>query len=162
MAVERNATGISSPDPTLRHALRHVNRSFHGLFGERLAEHGLSEAAYVSLFALRRVPNMSNADLARWTGVTAQGANQVLRSLIADGLVERRPSATHGRILEARLTARGEEVIRACERAGAEVEAQMTATMTDAEAAEFERLLRKAADGLGTPIVRPVTLRRVE
>src|ERR1700733_12922510 len=105
-----------SPDPTLRHALRHVNRLFHAQFRTKLAEHGVTDAEYYALFALRRLPGMSSADLARWTGVTAQGANQVLKSLIDNGLVERHASQSHGRILEARLTPRGEAVIGACER----------------------------------------------
>ncbi|BDZ46182.1 MarR family winged helix-turn-helix transcriptional regulator [Naasia aerilata] len=114
----------------------------------------MSEAAYQSMFALRRIPNMSSADLARWTGVTAQSANQILKGLIDSGLVERSPAKGHGRILEARLTARGEQVIEACERAGDEIEAQMASAMTPAELAQLEALLRKAAEGLGVPIAQ--------
>lgn len=143
-----------SPDPTLRHALRHVSRAFHSQFRERLAEFEVSEAAYQSMFALRRIPNMSSADLARWTGVTAQSANQILKGLIEAGLVERRPAEDHGRILEARLTARGEEVIEACERAGDELEVTMASQMTADELVQLEALLRKAADGLGVPIAQ--------
>ena len=113
--MDRERNPARSPDPTLRHALRHVVRAFSAKLSARLAEYGVSEAEYVSMFALRRLPNMSNADLSRWTGVSPQGANEVLKSLIASGMVERHPAADHGRILEASLTVRGEEVIAACE-----------------------------------------------
>ncbi|MBB2914061.1 DNA-binding MarR family transcriptional regulator [Streptosporangium becharense] len=129
-----------------------MNRVFQQLLTERLAAYGVSEAEYVSMFALRRIPNMSNADLSRWTGVTAQGANQVLKSLIAAGLVERRRSPDHGRILEARLTRKGEEVIFECEREANELEARMCARLSAEETTLLESLLRRCAEGLGSPI----------
>lgn len=141
-----------SPDPTLRHMIRHVNRAFHAKLSVRLAEYDISEAEYRSMFALRRIPNMSNADLSRWTGVAPQNTNQVLKSLIARGLVERHRSPDHGRILETCLTERGEEVIAACEEAGNALEAEMCANLRPAEVAVLEDLLRRCAVGLGVPI----------
>ena len=141
-----------SPDPTLRHAFRHIVRAFGAKMSARLAEFGVSDAEYVSMFALRRIPNMSNADLARWTGVSPQGANEVLKSLIAGGMVERHPAADHGRILEACLTERGEEVIAACEDAADALEAEMCSRLEPGEVAVLEDLLRRCADGLGAPI----------
>ena len=148
--MERNPP--RSPDPTLRHALRHVVRAYSAKMSGRLAEYGISEAEYVSMFALRRIPNMSNADLARWTGVSPQGTNEVLKSLIAGGMVERHPSASHGRILEACLTDRGEEVIAACEDAANALEAEMCSGLEPHEVGLLEDLLRRCAEGLNAPI----------
>lgn len=141
-----------SPDPTLRHVLRQVNRAFQAKLSGRLAEYGITEAEYVSLFALRRIPNMSNADLSRWTGVAAQNTNQVLKSLISSGFVERHRSPDHGRILEASLTERGEEVIAACEEAANALEAKMCSKLQPQEAGVLDDLLRRCAEGLGVPI----------
>jgi DNA-binding MarR family transcriptional regulator len=118
----------------------------------RLAEYGISEAEYMGMFALRRIPNMSNADLARWTGVSPQGANEVLKSLIRGGLVERHPSPSHGRILEASLTERGEEVIAACEDAANALEAEMCSGLEAEEVVLLEDLLHRCAEGLSAPI----------
>lgn len=139
-------------DPTLRHALRRVYRTFNAKLTERLAEQGASEAEYVILFTLRRIPGMSNADLARGTGVSPQVTNEVLKSLIAGGLVERHPAPDHGRILEASLTERGEEVIAACEDAANALEAEMCARLAPQEIAVLDDLLRRCADSLGVPI----------
>jgi DNA-binding MarR family transcriptional regulator len=162
--VNRQRNPAQSPDPTLRHALRHVVRAFSAKLSGRLAEYGVSEAEYVSMFALRRIPNMSNADLSRWTGVSPQGTNEVLKSLIAGGMVERHPAPDHGRILEACLTERGEEVIAACEDAANALEAEMCSGLKADEAAVLEDLLRRCADGLGAPIsdghIPPVHLAR--
>ncbi len=132
--------------------MRHVVRAFSAKLSGQLAKHGVSEAEYVSLFALRRIPNMSNADLSRWTGVSPQGTNEVLKSLIASGMVERHPAANHGRILEACLTERGEEVIAACEDAANALEAEMCSGLQPHEVAVFWDLLRRCAEGLGAPI----------
>jgi len=129
-----------------------VVRAYSAKMSGRLAEYGISEAEYVSMFALRRIPNMSNADLARWTGVSPQGTNEVLKSLIHGGMVERRPSPNHGRILEACLTARGEGVIAACEDAANALEAEMCSGLEAHEVILLEDLLRRCADGLGAPI----------
>lgn len=150
MNRERNPR--QSPDPTLRHVLRQVTRTFHTKLSRRLAEYSVSEAEYVSLFALRRIPNMSNADLSRWTGVAAQNSNQVLKSLVARGLVGRRRSPEHGRIIEVYLTERGEEVIAACEEAANALEAEMCSSLRPDEVAVLDDLLRRCADGLGVPI----------
>lgn len=143
---------VRSPDPTLRHALKHVSRLYQSELRFRMQKYGVSDAAYVTMFVLRRIPNLSSADLARWTGVTAQGGNQILKGLISDGLVERHHSPVHGRILEARLTERGERAIIECEREADELEKQMCSTMADDESEVLENLLRKCADGLGFPI----------
>jgi DNA-binding MarR family transcriptional regulator len=143
---------VRSPEPTLRHVLRHVNRTYMADIRLRFAAHGVTEADYLSMFALRRIPDMSSADLARWTGVTAQGANQVLKSLIKRGLVERHRSPAHGRILEARLTAHGERLIEECEQEANDLDAVMCAHLTAEEVAALEALLRKCAAGLGSPV----------
>lgn len=150
--MNRERNPAQSPDPTLRHTLRQVVRAFSAKLSARLAQYGVSEAEYVSMFALRRIPNMSNADLSRWTGVSPQGANEVLKSLIASGMVERHPAADHGRILEACLTERGEDVIAACEDAANALEAEMCSQLESHEVVVLEDLLRRCADGLGAPI----------
>ena len=127
-------------------------RAYSAKLSGRLTEYGISEAEYVSMFALRRIPNMSNADLARWTGVSPQGTNEVLKSLIASGMVERHPAPDHGRILEACLTEQGEEVIAACEDAANALEDEMCSGLESHEVALLEDLLRRCAEGLSAPI----------
>lgn len=143
---------VRSPEPTLRHALRYVSRLYQSELMARLAGHGVSEAEYRAMFVLRRVPDLSNAELARANGVTAQGANQVMQSLIAAGLVERRTSPANARILMSRLTSAGEQVVLACERDAEALEQVMCSRMSAEEVGLLEGLLYRCADGLGAPI----------
>lgn len=140
--------------PTLRHSLRHVTRVFHVEFRAELLAHDLSLSEYEAMFAVRRVPGMSSAELARWAAVSPQSANQVLRQLEGRGLVKRRgaPGHGHGRIVESRLTAKGAKLIQVCERAGADIEQRMTAGMTAAEKVVLSTLLATSAGSLGSPI----------
>ena len=56
---------------------------------------------------------MSGADLARACNTTPQAMNGVLATLERDGLVERHPHPTHGRILQVTLTLEGKRRLEA-------------------------------------------------
>ena len=149
---KRDVRESDTAAPTLRHSLRHVTRVFHARFRGELMRDGLSGAEYEALFALRRVPGMSSAELARWNRVSPQNANQVLKQLVERGLVVRGPAKGHGRILESKLTPSGMRLVKAAEGAGAAIEAEMTSEMTAEEIEQLRTLLARAATALGSPI----------
>src|ERR671924_106892 len=93
--------------------LRQAWNAFHGAMESALRNHGLTGAQYAALSVLRRDPALSGADLARACNTTPQAMNGVLGTLQREGLVERRPHPTHGRILQARLTPEGERRLEA-------------------------------------------------
>src|SRR6476646_1019455 len=69
--------------------------------------HGLNGAQYAVRSVLARDPGLSGADLARACNTTPQAMNGVLATLDREGLVERTPHPTHGRILQVTLTREG-------------------------------------------------------
>jgi DNA-binding MarR family transcriptional regulator len=146
-----------SPEPTLRHALRHVSKQFSSQLQRLLQEHGVSQAEYVAMFALKRLPGLSSAEVSRWTGVTPQAGNQIVKALLDRELVQRRPSRDHGRVLLIELTDEGRRVIDACERDADELENRMCQGMTGDQRRELMALLRLAAAGLGSPIAGPTS-----
>ena len=73
----------------------------------------MTGAQYAALSVLARDPGMSGADLARASNTTPQAMNGVLGTLERDGLVERHPHPTHGRILQVTLTREGERRLEA-------------------------------------------------
>src|SRR6185436_17511483 len=73
----------------------------------------LNGAQYAVLSVLARDPGMSGADLARACNTTPQAMNGVLATLERDGLVERHPHATHGRILQVTLAPEGQRRLEA-------------------------------------------------
>jgi DNA-binding MarR family transcriptional regulator len=86
--------------------------------------HGLTPYQYGALSVLARNPGASGADLARAINITPQAMNGVLATLEREGLIERHPHPTHGRIVQATLTSEGQRrlesanpTVRALERA---------------------------------------------
>ena len=75
--------------------------------------HGLSVNQYTTLSVLDRRSGLSNAQLARRSLVSPQSMNEVLLTLEERGLVRRRAHPDHGRILQARLTAKGRRSLAA-------------------------------------------------
>src|SRR4051794_37664521 len=84
--------------------LRQAWHAFRAAMDAALRAHGLSGAQYAALSVLARDPGISGADLARACNTTPQAMNGVLATLERDGLVERSPHPTHGRILQVSLT----------------------------------------------------------
>jgi DNA-binding MarR family transcriptional regulator len=74
---------------------------------------GLTRSQFGALSVIVRQPGLSAADLARAMLLTPQAANLIVGGLEADGLVKKRPSAAHGRILELFATAKGARAVDA-------------------------------------------------
>ena len=87
--------------------LRQAWQAFRGAMETALRAHGLNGAQYAVLSVLARDPGMSGADLARACNTTPQAMNGVLGTLEREGLIERHPHPTHGRILQIMLTREG-------------------------------------------------------
>jgi DNA-binding MarR family transcriptional regulator len=97
--------------------LRQAWRALSGAIETALRPHGLSAAQYGVLSVLAREHGASGADLARACHTTPQAMNGVLGTLEREGLIERRPHPTHGRILQATLTGEGRRRLEAADRA---------------------------------------------
>jgi DNA-binding MarR family transcriptional regulator len=93
--------------------LRQASHTFRAAAEAVLRPHELSLAQYAVLSVLRRDPWSSGADLARACNTTPQAMNGVVATLEREGLVERRPHPTHGRIRQVGLTEEGERRVAA-------------------------------------------------
>jgi DNA-binding MarR family transcriptional regulator len=113
-----------------------------------LLPYGLSPPQYAVLTVLARDPGSSGADLARACNTTAQAMNGVLANLERDGLIERRPHPTHGRILQVTLSAEGERRLAAANPAVLELEAGIEADFSADEIATVKAWLVAAASRL--------------
>ena len=87
--------------------LRQAWQSFHNALDDALRAHGINGSQYAVLSVLMRDPGASGADLARACNTTPQAMNGVLATLEREGLIERHPHPTHGRILQVELTNEG-------------------------------------------------------
>ncbi|HEY1358414.1 MAG TPA: MarR family transcriptional regulator [Thermoleophilaceae bacterium] len=125
--------------------LRQVWHTFRVALDAALREHGLSGPQYSALSVLRREPGASGADLARACNTTPQAMTGVIEGLERQGLVERRPHPTHGRILQAYLTDEGGKRVKAATPAVRRVEAALEEGLAGAELATVKEWLAASA-----------------
>jgi len=113
--------------------LRQAWHAFSGAMEAALRQHGLTGAQYAALSVLVRQPGLSGADLARACNTTPQAMNGVLGTLERERLVARTAHPTHGRILQADLTAEGRRRLDRATPAVRTVERAVEAGLSPAE-----------------------------
>ena len=141
-ALHDQTDPTTDPDdgsPTLLYLIGRIDRVVRRRIDEVVGSHGLSVNQYTTLSVLERRSGLSNAQLARRALVSPQSMNEVLLTLERRGLVRRRAHPEHGRILQARLTAKGRRLLGACDAAVRDVEARMMRDLTARDEAALRR-----------------------
>ena len=133
--VSTTETGDDGREPTLLYLVGRMDRVVRRAMGTVLEAQGLSVNQYATLSVLDRRSGLSNAQLARRALVSPQSMNEVLLALEQRGLVRRRAHPDHGRILQARLTAKGRALLARCDAEVHEVEARMVSDLSEHEQA---------------------------
>jgi DNA-binding MarR family transcriptional regulator len=128
-------------DPTLLYLVGRMDRVVRRAIGTVLKAQGLSVNQYTTLSVLDRRSGLSNAQLARRSLVSPQSMNEVLLTLENRGLVRRRAHPEHGRILQARLTAKGQSLLARCDADVQRVEARMVSGLADEDRTALRRAL---------------------
>jgi DNA-binding MarR family transcriptional regulator len=118
-----------------------AHHAFASAMEASLRSSGLSRAQFGTLSIVVRQPGLSAADLARAVMVTPQAVNLHVTTLERDGLVERRPHPTHGRILEVHPTREGLRRLEQAYPAVTELEHRITADMTAHQVAAIKQWL---------------------
>lgn len=146
----------TAPDPDddgserlIGYLLRRSQHAWQRALDETLRPLGISAAGFGVLRLIETSPASSGAALAAGSLYTPQATQQLLVSLEAAGFVKRTPDATDARRLLAHLTPRGREALAEASRRASELEARMTAGLSDAEHLRFREWLIQAADALG-------------
>ena len=118
---------------------------------EIVSKHGLGIPHYVVLALLAETPGLPNAELARKAFVTPQSMNEVLQQLEASGLVERQPSPSNGRILNAQLTHKGEKKWRSVNDDVLELDERLLLDLSQDEVRTLNRSLRTIIRNMTPP-----------
>ena len=128
--------------------LRQAYQRFRAAMDSALHSGDLTPAQYGALSVLARDPGASGADLARASNTTPQAMNSVLLTLEREGLVERHPHPTHGRILQVTLTDDGQRRLEGAHPAVRGLEEAIEEEFTPEEMAAVKRWLVTAAERL--------------
>lgn len=143
---------MSSPLPVrsrVGYLVKQLQHSLRGRMDEELSEIGLSTSQYALLSAIEDAPGSSGAELARRCFITPQSVNGLIAGLEKAQLIERAPSVSHGRIIQIKLSAVGQERLKPAHRIVADIEGRMLERLDDAQKQELADLLKLCIASMG-------------
>src|SRR5262249_45217626 len=128
--------------------LKSAQQSLRAAMDAALRDLGITTPQYAVLAFLEEAPGLSGAQLARRAFVTPQTMNRIVVHLQAAGLIERGPPPEVGRVLEARLSRRGQGLLAECNRRVRHVEARMVASLNPGQQRQLAHLLERCVANL--------------
>jgi DNA-binding MarR family transcriptional regulator len=128
--------------PTLTYLIKWMERKVRSELEAALEPLAISVPEYTALSVLQADRELSSAQLARRTFVSAQAMHPIVTALLRKSLVTRRSDPNHGRIVLVRLSPQGQALLGDCNAACARAEARAFAGLSRAET----ETLRKALD----------------
>jgi DNA-binding MarR family transcriptional regulator len=98
-------------EPRFIYLVGRIDRGIRRGFEDQLDAFDLSIPEYTALSVLQRRPGLSNAQLARRSLITPQSMIDVVSGLEENGLIARKATASHARVLAIRLTPEGRRLL---------------------------------------------------
>ena len=139
----------SRPEPKLLYLVKQLELAVRSHLDNLLRPAGLTALQYTALTVLERHPDLSTAELARNSFVTAQSMADMVTALEGRGLIERHRDRADRRRLVVALTAAGRDLLDRYRDEVDALEQQMLAGLTKAQVAGLRRSLRACHSNLG-------------
>ena len=134
--------GVGLPgaaEPMLMYLVKQVELAVRSHLDDLLRPVGLTALQYTALTVLERQPDLSSAQLARNSFVTAQSMADMITALEGRGLIERHRDRADRRRLVVALTPGGRELLGRYRDQVSDLEAQMLAGLTKTEISGLRR-----------------------
>jgi len=123
--------------PSILHLVKQVQYKAYVRLESVFQPLGITAVQFRILITLSTRPGTSSAELARLYDVKPQTMIKQIAILETKALIDRQVSATNKRLLELRLTAAGEDILRQCQKDSRAMEREI---LTPLEAGEQEQL----------------------
>jgi DNA-binding MarR family transcriptional regulator len=136
-------------EPKLLYLVKQVELAVRSHLDNLLRPAGLTALQYTALTVLERHPDLSTAELARDSFVTAQSMADMITALEGRGLIERHRDRADRRRLVVALTAAGRDLLDRYRDPVDALEQQMLAGLTKAQVASLRRSLHSCHANLG-------------
>lgn len=136
------------PNERLGHLLARVGKLLRDRIHARMEGLGIGRGQGFILFRLGEENGLTQADLARRAWVKPATLSAALQRLEGEGFIDRRPDPADARVSRVYLTEKGKATRRQAEAVWQEVEAELSAILSQGERAELRSLLEKLCDGL--------------
>lgn len=129
------------PEPMLLYIIKQVELAVRSRLDDMLRPAGLTALQYTALTVLERHRDLSSAQLARNSFVTAQSMADMISALEARGLIERHRDRADRRRLVVALTTAGQDLLGRYRDQVTALEAQMLAGLSRTEVSGLRRSL---------------------
>jgi DNA-binding MarR family transcriptional regulator len=144
-------TNAGAPPPTLLYVVKQVELAVRARLDEILRPVGLTVLQYTALTVLERHPDLTSAQLARNSFVTAQTMADMVVILSERGLIDRHRDPADRRRLVLALTAQGRKLLKAYRGKVANLEAEMVVPLSAHQAAQLRVSLSACREALAEP-----------
>ncbi|MBV9379585.1 MAG: MarR family transcriptional regulator [Streptosporangiaceae bacterium] len=141
MSAGLAADGPGRPEPMLLYLVKQVELAIRSHLDDLLRPIGLTPLQYTALTVLERHPDLSSAQLARNSFVTAQSMADMITALEERGLIERHRDKADRRRLVVALTGAGQGVLDRYRDRVNTLEEHMLAGLTKAQVSSLRRSL---------------------
>jgi DNA-binding MarR family transcriptional regulator len=142
MAIDRH------PEPTMLYVIKQVELAIRSRLDELLRPAGLTVLQYTALTVLERHPDLTSAQLARNSFVTAQAMADMVVALRERDLVQRRRDPADRRRLVLSLTADGRRLLTRYRGKVEALETEMLDALSDRQTAQLRRNLLRCRAAL--------------
>lgn len=142
------SSGTNASPTGIAYLIGRLHRMVRRRLGEVLTPLGLTVQQYTSLAVLGARGQLSNAQLAERAFVTPQTANELVKTMTANGWIERSPDPNHGRVIQLKLTRKGREVLEAAHAATARLELEMLTEIPARERQKFHDQIKASIHAL--------------
>lgn len=130
-APRAHSTKPGAPPARISYVVGQLDRLLKRRLIETLSGFGLTLPQFTALSVINASGAMTNAKLAERSFITPQSANEVVKTMEANGWVGRAGHPTHGRLIHLSLTDEGRHVLRECDAAVDALEASMLEGLTE-------------------------------
>jgi len=127
--------------PRATYLIARLDRGVRVLIDAAVRRHGLSTPQYTAMSVIARRAGLSSAQLARRAFVTPQAMHTIVADLTAAGLIVRTPSPSHAKVLHTTLSARGRELLQACDKDVDAIEKWLLSALGAVQLDEFRAAL---------------------
>ncbi len=135
-------------EPTLLYVMKQVELAVRAHLDELLKPSGVTALQYTALTILERRSDLSTAQLARNSFVTAQTMSDMVTALESAGLIERHRDPANRRRLVISLTGKGRRLLDQHRGRVADLEAQMLSGLTERQAGQLRQYLYRCRAAL--------------
>jgi DNA-binding MarR family transcriptional regulator len=137
-----------SSDVSVGYLVKQLQQAFRARMDAALEEIALTTSQYALLNAIEEAPGSSGAELARRCFITPQSVNGLMAELQRKALIERSASATHGRIIETRLSEDGRAQLSLARERVFPIEGRMLKKLDRSQRQELAMFLKICIDSI--------------